>query len=155
MTGIEIVVGYLFAWTVRKATRVAGRADAEIDRTLDTAMDRLHDVVDRKLGQDPALRTLAEEAEAGQDKPNDRTRQRVELALEDAADSDPGFAAALEHALEELQTLPQTGGGVSASDSGTAIGGNVHIRADRGSAAALNMGNVTVGNPPRPGPPQG
>jgi len=67
MTGIEIAVGYVFAWLVRKANRVAGRADAEVDRTLDAAMSKLHDVVSTKLGEDPALKKLAEEAEAGQD----------------------------------------------------------------------------------------
>lgn len=115
MTGTEIAVGYLFAWAVRKAKRVAGRADAEVDRTLDAAMDRLHDLVSRKLGEDPALRRLAEEAAAGQEKPTDRTRQRVQLALEEAAEQDSGFAEglnALARAVEELQALPRSAGGV-------------------------------------------
>ena len=78
---MEIAVGYVFAWAVRKAKRVAGRADAEVDRTLDAGIDRLHDLVSRQLGEDPALKKLAEEAEAGQDKPSDRTRRRVQDAL--------------------------------------------------------------------------
>ncbi|MDH6130090.1 hypothetical protein [Kitasatospora sp. GP82] len=155
MTGMEFAVGYLFAWAVRKAKRVAGRADEEVDRTLDAAMDELHDLVSRKLGEDTALQRLADEAEAGQEEPSGRTRQRVQLALEDAAEHDQGFAEALDRALGRLQFLSRTGSGVSAGDSGQAIGGNVEIRADHASAAAWNMENVTVGNPPQPGPTQG
>lgn len=51
MTGIEIVVGYVFAHLVGKAKRVSRRADTEVDRALDAGMDRLHDLVSRKLGQ--------------------------------------------------------------------------------------------------------
>ncbi|GHG61489.1 hypothetical protein [Streptomyces griseocarneus] len=45
--------------------------------------------------------------------------------------------------------------GPSAGDGGLAVGGNVDIRADHGSAAAGVMGDVTLGNPPPPGPAQG
>ena len=38
MTGIEIAIGYLFAWAVRKAQHVAGRADREVDRALDAGV---------------------------------------------------------------------------------------------------------------------
>lgn len=156
MTGMEIAVGYVFAWLVRKARRVAGRADEEIDRTLDEAMDRLHGLVSEKLGEDPALHRLADEAEAGQEQPGDRTRQRVQLALEDAAEQDPGFREALDRAVEQVQFLDRAApvGGVSAGDGGVATGGNTHIQADHGSAAAVNMGNVTLGNPSQPGPRQ-
>ncbi|MFC9636457.1 hypothetical protein ACFTY8_46605 [Streptomyces mirabilis] len=155
MTGIEIAVGYVFAWAVRKAKRVAGRADEEVDRSLDAGMDKLHDLVSRKLGQDPALQKLAEEAEAGQDKPSDRTQRRVKDALEEAAEQDPGFAEALDYAVKELQALSRTAGGVSAGDGGQAVGGNVDIRADNGSFAAWNMGGVSLANPQQPGPSQG
>ncbi len=155
MTGIEIAVGYVFAWAVRKARRVAGRADQEIDRTLDATMDQLHEVVSRKLGEDPALQRLTAEAEAGQAQPSDRTRQRVRLALEDAVEQDPGFGEALDRAVTEVRALSRASGGVSAGDGGQAVGGNVDIRADHGSAAAWTMGNVNLGNPPQPEPPQG
>lgn len=155
VTGIEIAIGYVFAWAVRKASRLAGRADAEVDRGLDVAMDRLHDLVSRKLGQDPVLRRVREEAEAGQQALSPRTRQRLELALEDAAAHDAAFADALRQAVDELQALSSPTGGVSATGEGQAVGGNVDIRADRGSAAAVRMGDVTVGDPPQPGPHQG
>lgn len=152
MTGIELAVGYAFAWAVRKAKRVAGRADAEVDRSLDAGMDRLHELISRKLGEDPALVKLAEEAEAGQDAPSDRTRRRVHDALEEAAEQDSEFHEALERAVEELEGLSQQAGGVSAGDGGVAVGGSVGIRAEGGSAAAWTMGNVALGNPPQPGP---
>ncbi|MEW2624605.1 hypothetical protein [Streptomyces sp. NPDC048106] len=155
MTGIEIAVGYMFAWLVRKAKRVAGRADGEVDRTLDGAMDQLHELVSRKLGEDPALHRLAEEARAGQDGPSVRTRQRVQLALEDAAEQDPGFGEALNRAVERMQSVSRPSSGLSAGDGGAAVGGNVDIRSDHGSAAAWNMGDVSLGNPPQPGAPQG
>ncbi|MBV6703316.1 hypothetical protein KV557_40600 [Kitasatospora aureofaciens] len=159
MTGIEIAVGYAFAWLVRKAKRVAGRADAEVDRTLDAAMDGLHDLIGAKLGEEPALRRLAEEAEAGLDQASDRTRQWVTLALEDAAERDPSFGEALKRAVEQVQSLNSASrapGGVVAGDRGVAVGGIMHVHADRGGVAAGQIaGDVTVGNPPAPGTPQG
>ncbi|MEW1777109.1 hypothetical protein [Streptomyces sp. NPDC086777] len=158
MTGIEIAVGYVFAWAVRKAKRVAGRADQEVDRTLDGAMDRLDDLVRRKLGEDTALQRLTLEAADGRDEPSERSRRRVQLALEDAAEQDLAFAEALERALRELQALSRGTGQVSAGGGGPAVGGNVDIRADHGSAAAWTMGDVTIGdaaNPSRPGPAPG
>lgn len=111
MTGIEIAVGYLFAWAVRKARRVAGRADEEVDRALDAGVDRLHDLVTRKLGADPSLDRLTQEAASGQETPSERSWQRVLLALEDAAEGDASFAADLAQAVERLQALsPSTGG---------------------------------------------
>src|SRR2546425_7238874 len=120
---------------VRKSKRVAGRVDAEVDRGLDAGIDKLHDLVSRKLGADPALHKLAEEAESGQEQLSDRTRQRVQLALEDAVEQDSGFARALEWAVEDLQAQTSNVAGVSAGDGGQAVGGNVDIRADHGGAA--------------------
>ncbi|MFF4490519.1 hypothetical protein ACFY0F_29235 [Streptomyces sp. NPDC001544] len=160
MTGVEIAVGYVFAWLVGKARRVAVRADTEVDRGLDAGMDRLHELISAKLGQDPALERAREEADAGQEVPSERTRRRLVDSLEDAAEHDPSFAEALEDLVRKLQSAVAAGsGGVSATGDGQAIGGSVGIRADRGSAAALRMGNVTIGStenpPPPPGPEQG
>ncbi|MFI1096028.1 hypothetical protein [Streptomyces sp. NPDC020917] len=149
MSGIEVAIGYMFAWLVRKARRVGGRADAEVDRTLDTAMDHLHDLVSARLGEDPALRRLADEAAAGGDSPSVRTRLQVQLALEDAAEQDAGFRQALDHAVAQVRAAEGRAHG------GTYVGGDVHIEARDGSAAAWAMGDVTVGNPPKPEPPQG
>lgn len=125
MTGLEIVVGWLAGYAWRKARRAAGRADAEVDRAIDAAMDRLHEMVDTRLGDDPALRRLA--SEAGQDldtmTTSERTRQRVALALADAADDDPVFAQQLRDLVTQLrQAAAGTRiGAVVATHTGTAV----------------------------------
>ncbi|WP_406436624.1 hypothetical protein OHB14_61865 [Streptomyces sp. NBC_01613] len=118
--GAELMAGYVFAWAVRKARRVAGRADAEVDQALDAGMDRLHEVVSARLGQDPALQRAVEEA--GEERPalTERTRRRLSDALEDVAERDRDFAQALQDALARIQTVA----GGSAADGG-AVGGNV------------------------------
>ncbi|WP_201777565.1 hypothetical protein [Streptacidiphilus jiangxiensis] len=117
MTGIEIAVGYVFAWLVRKAKRVGGRADQEVDRGLDAGMDRVHDLVSRKLGEDPALARAAQEAAEGREEPTERTRRRLTDSLEDAVEHDPGFAEALETLIAQLQAAAGPGGG--------AVSGNI------------------------------
>jgi hypothetical protein len=151
MTGIEIAVGYVFAWLVAKARRVAGRADAEVDRALDAGMERLHELVSRKLGPDPALERALAEAEAGQQEPSQRTRRRLTDSLEDAAERDVVFAESLERFVTELQAVAaRAGGGASASGEGQVIAGNVEIHAEGGSAAALTMRDVKIGSAENP-----
>ncbi|MEW2518997.1 hypothetical protein [Actinacidiphila alni] len=139
---MEIAVGYLCAWLVAKARRVAGRADAEVDRGLDAGMERLHELVSGALGEDPAFRRAAAEAESGDVSP--RTRRRLVDALDEAAEQRPELAASLREALSAFPAAPV------ASGDGIAVGGDVDIRADRGSAAALRIGDVTLGPPPEP-----
>ncbi|MFJ9635032.1 hypothetical protein ACIRU8_45805 [Streptomyces sp. NPDC101175] len=103
MTGIELAAGYAIAWAVRKAKRVAGRADAEVDHVLDAGMDRVHEVVAARLGTDPALERVMAEAASEQGEVTGRTRTRLELALEEQAEQDPGFAALLEEAVAAVQ----------------------------------------------------
>ncbi|MGW3141465.1 hypothetical protein [Streptomyces sp. NPDC001139] len=109
MTDVEIAVGYAFAWLVGKARRVAGRADMEVDRGLDAGMDRLHELISVKLGDDPALQRAQAEAGAGLEEPSQRTRQRLELALEDAAEHDAGFAAAWSLSIDRADAFRPAG----------------------------------------------
>ena len=44
-----VAVGYVIAWAVRKARRVGGRLDSEVDEVIDAGLDRLHEVVAAKL----------------------------------------------------------------------------------------------------------
>ncbi|CAM5413868.1 hypothetical protein SVIOM342S_06751 [Streptomyces violaceorubidus] len=76
---------------------------------------------------------------------------RFETALAHLNDDEQGRAA------EALQALlrEHTAVGVASTGDGQSVGGNVDIRADHGSAAALRMGDVSIGNPPQSGPPQG
>ena len=156
MIGVELVVGYLIAWTVSKARRVGQLLDGEIDQVLDAGLDRLHEVVTSKLGTDPALADLHEEAVSGESEVSDLTRQRVGLAIQAAVLKDPVFSDAVARALEELAAADPAGqGGVSASgDRSAVVGGNADVRAENASAAAVTMGDVTLGaarvDPSRP-----
>ncbi|WP_432168163.1 hypothetical protein [Streptomyces sp. bgisy031] len=77
---------------------------------------------------------------------------RIETVLESLDDTRRAQAAEQLSALLSQRIPP---GGGSAGQSVQAVGGNVAIRADHGSASAWNMGSVTLGNPPQPGSPQG
>lgn len=147
MVGVEIAVGYVCAWLVGKARRVGGRVDAEVDRGLDAGVERVHQVVSRALGGDSALERAAEEAEGGE--VSVRTRRRLADALEEALEHDGELAAALREALGGVA------GAVVAHGDGVAVGGDVDVRAEGGSVAAVRVGDVTIGNPPVPGSPQG
>ncbi|MFD7340239.1 hypothetical protein ACFV98_30255 [Streptomyces violascens] len=150
---------------MQKARRVAGRADGEVDRALDAAMDELHDRVGTRLGEQPALRELSAEAEeqaeaAGTEEaavPSTPVRQRMERPLADAAERDAGFAAALERAVQQVQDArDRTAGRATAEGAkSVAVHGTVNVSAQTGGAAAMTMGNVTLGNPPQPGPHHG
>ncbi|MDQ1250285.1 MAG: hypothetical protein QG597_4664 [Actinomycetota bacterium] len=129
MTGLEVAVGCVAAWAWHKARRVAGRADAVVDEALDTAVDRVREAVVSRLGPEPALGQLETEAGADLDRleTRDLTRQRVLLALQDAVENDPQFAARLEVLLAQVRAA-QHGSGVQAvSASGqrsVAVGGD-------------------------------
>ncbi len=154
MTGIEIVaVGYLFAWLKRKGKRVAERLDTEVDAAMDAGMDKLHALVAGKLGADPGLLKLEQEAASDQEQPGDRTAQRVRLALEEATEEDSDFADALRELVARLEAAPRAG--VSATSGGVAAGGDITVSAETGSVAAVTLsGGVTL-NPSPPVPPQG
>jgi hypothetical protein len=153
MFGAELAVGYVFAWAVRKARRAAGAADEVVDQALDAGVERVHEVVAERLGGERALARVEEEAAAGAGELSEQSRQFLLLALEDAAGGDAAFARALERAVAAVQEAEAGGASVLAFGDGIAVGGNVEIKADGGSAAALRMGDVKLGNPPVPGPP--
>ncbi|MFD7975349.1 hypothetical protein [Streptomyces sp. NPDC059071] len=77
---------------------------------------------------------------------------RFEQALENLSDAEREEAAEILRAL--LQRHAAADGAAASADAPT-IRGNVDIRADHGSAAAVQMRDVTVGTPPPPGPQQG
>jgi isopropylmalate/homocitrate/citramalate synthase len=141
--GWELIVGWLAAWLWGKARRAAGRCDAGVNRAIDAGMDRLHELVSAKLGDDPALARLAEEAAQNLDTASTsvRTRQRVQLALEEAADSDPRFAAQLAEVVADLAKVRMPSVSVvTVTDTGpaTVIGDGVAI------TGAVN-GDVSIG----------
>ncbi|MBM9506754.1 hypothetical protein [Actinacidiphila acididurans] len=103
-------MGYLVAWVVGKARRVAGRADAEVDTVLDAGLDRLHEMVVARLGGDPALEQAVTQAAAGAQAVSDRTRRRLGLALEEAVEQDPAFASALQDAVAAVRAAAEAAG---------------------------------------------
>ncbi|WP_331730299.1 hypothetical protein [Streptomyces sp. NBC_00073] len=110
MVGVELAAGYFFAWAVRKARRVSGRADAEVDQALDAGMDRLHEVVATRLGREPALESVAREVTDGRDEPTAETRDQLELAVRYTASRDAEFAAALRQAIEQVRMAEAAAG---------------------------------------------
>ncbi len=105
MTGIEVAVGYVCAYLVRKARRAAGPADAEVDRLVDAATERVHDLVSRALGDDSALQRARAEAAAETGEVSELTRRRVADALTAASQDDPELAEALDAAVREACLL--------------------------------------------------
>lgn len=132
------------AWQgLRQAVaRWFGRGDEERERALLERLDRSADALTAASGSELERFELSEQAV---------WRTRFETVLEDLGESERQQAAEALRALLDAHAAP----GVSAGDRGVAVGGRVDIRADHGSAAALRMGDVTLNNPPQPGPYQG
>ena len=152
--GLEVAVGYLATWAWRRARHAAGRVEDRVDAAVDARLEKVYAAVAAKLSGDPSLGRLESEAAQDLDKPpvvSERTRDRVRLALEDATDTDAGFAGQLTELLAQVKAA-----GVSASEHGVAAGRDVNVRAESGSVAAVNLhGSVNIGNPPVPGTGQG
>ncbi|WP_329619385.1 hypothetical protein OG357_01750 [Streptomyces sp. NBC_01255] len=77
---------------------------------------------------------------------------RFEAVLVSLSDAERRSAA---DALDTLLQEHRRDDGVSAAGDGQAVRGDVQIRAEHGSVAALRMGDVSLGNPSQPGPPRG
>ncbi|MEV4556294.1 hypothetical protein AB0K51_04755 [Kitasatospora sp. NPDC049285] len=103
MAGFEAAAEYLFARETRSARGVTGEPEGWPE-----ALERLHEVVTGRLGDDPALARLREEAVARAPWPRERTVHRLALALEDAAEQDPEFAAELRAALDRAHSVAPT-----------------------------------------------
>jgi hypothetical protein len=155
IAGLDLAVGYLIAWTVSKARRAGAHLDGDVDLVIDTELDRFHDFVAAKLGPDPALARLVESSA----EVDELTRTRVELALADATEHDHRFAVALEAMLSELKRAGAAPVVTAAGERSVVVGGNVTIKAEDRSAAAVTMGNVTLAgsqqDPTVPGPEGG
>ena len=76
---------------------------------------------------------------------------RIEALLESLEDIE---RARIVDELRSLLAQQTSHRSVSAGQSGLAVGGNVSVQADHGSAAAMTMGDVSLGNPSQPGPHQ-
>ena len=125
-----VVAGYLISWVIRKARLAAGRVDAEVDEAIDTGLHKLHMVVAAKLGADPALNDLAEEAATEPEHVSGLTRQRVELAITAAAKKDDEFGDAVTELVAQLRAAEQASGiSLVAGDGATVFAGDAHVEA--------------------------
>ncbi|MFG2864248.1 hypothetical protein [Streptomyces sioyaensis] len=131
-------------WTgLRQAMgRWFGRGDEQRERV---ELERL----------DQAARELENAEAAGTERAPVRQeaawQARIEALLESLDVTERARAA---EELSALLAQHTPGAGVSAGGGGQAVAGDVRIQAEHGSAAAWNMGNVSLGNPPQPGPHQ-
>ena len=147
MTGVELLAGAAVAYLVRKARRVGGRADTEVDRVLDEGMDALHELVTAKIGDDSALKRL----EAGSD--TERTQRRVADAIADAAEDDEAFAARLSELVESLRS--RDGGAAPGSVHNVISGGTQYGPAVQGrdfSGPITTRSEADKGKGPAPAP---
>ncbi|MFC9595754.1 hypothetical protein ACFTUC_38905 [Streptomyces sp. NPDC056944] len=126
-----------------RVARLLGRGDGERERTELDRLDRTANALEAQPSADADRARLRQEAS---------WQTRFEALLEDVDGPER------ERVVAELRSLVQeqaSSGTVSAGDHGVAVGGSVEVRADHGSVAALQVGDVTLGNPSQPGPPQG
>jgi len=104
MVGLELVAGYLAAWGLRKLKRVGKRLDEETDEVIDAGLDQLHETITARLGGDPALGKLESEISQGLE-PSERTLRGVQNAVQEAAEEDQDFSAAIKPILAKLEEL--------------------------------------------------
>jgi hypothetical protein len=154
-----LVAGYVIAWTVRKARRVAGRLDDEADAVIDGGLDRLHEMVAARLDNHPVLAELVQEAQ--QAALNDgevsaATRQQVEKALDAAAREDQSFGQAVTKLAAWLRETQQSAEQKTPRRETAIFAGDVRAKADRGGIAfGQVVGDVYLAreteNPLQPG----
>ncbi|MFD5144576.1 hypothetical protein [Streptomyces sp. NPDC058401] len=126
-----------------RVARLLGRGDGERERAELERLDRTAGALEAQPSAEAERVRLRQEAS---------WQTRFEAVLEDVAGAERERVVAELRALVQEQAAP---GAVSAGSHGVAVGGNVEVRADHGSVAALRVGDVTLGNPSQPGPPQG
>jgi len=131
-----VVAGYVVAWVMRKARRVSGRLDAEVDTVLEAGLDRLHEAVAAKLGTDPALRAAVEEAAEPGGEVSELTRKRIELAIIAEAAQDDAFERLVSDLVAKVRVAEQRSGAqVLAGGRATVLSGDAHAEASAGGIA--------------------
>ncbi|MFH8693039.1 hypothetical protein [Streptomyces chartreusis] len=124
-----------------RVARIFGRADRAEERVV---LERLDGVIVE------LERAGAEHQEQARARVVAAWGARFQDLLEDA---DGESRPELVRRIDELVGYGRlSSGGTSAGERGLAVAGSVDIRADRGSVAGGVMGDVTIGNPQRPGP---
>ncbi|MGH8881242.1 MAG: hypothetical protein ACRD0P_28500, partial [Stackebrandtia sp.] len=99
--GVEAVCALTVTWLWKHLRGHAGRVANLADSGIDAGLARLEQLVEQRLGADTALAKLRTEAHSGTENP--RTHRRLELALQDAAESDSQLVAELRNIVDELR----------------------------------------------------
>jgi hypothetical protein len=137
VTGIEIAVGaYLLAWAKKRGKTAADRVGNEADNAVAKLLDRLHDVVERKLGAgSQGLTRLEAEAREGREQLSDSASGLLSMSLKVAAEDDPAFLRELTEVFTRLKAAEAASAGAG-SGSG-AVSGNTF-----NDAATVQTGDV-------------
>ena len=128
MTDVEFAVGYLTALAWRRARRIGGWIDPELDADLQADLERLDKVIAAELAGEPALSQLMFEAASDLEAPAVRplTTERVRLALQNATEADPGSAVRLHGLVTQVRARaerdPVTVSVSTSSDRSVAVG---------------------------------
>ncbi|OXM50291.1 chromosome partitioning protein [Amycolatopsis thailandensis] len=143
--GLEVAVGFLIAWAAGKVRRAGSQLDGVADAVVDASAVRLRDVLLRKLGGDSAVKRLQLEAGETGDV-SDLTRQRVNLAIEDAVEQDPQFATELKAAIAEAAKDDD----FVATYGTTTVTGTAHAHATGSIAIGAVGRDANLGQAPDP-----
>lgn len=147
---VEAAVTFVVAFLGRQAAGLVERVGSDVNSAFDDKVADLYEWVKARLSVRRAGRRAIEEVEM---RPDDESAKRsLEDQLSDEVEADPGFAAEMTERVEALEAARPASWSVT-SGSGPAIGGDVDVRADRGSAAAVQMRDVTLGGSPNPSEP--
>lgn len=143
------ITGYVIAWAVRKARRIAGRLDNDADAVIDGLMDQLDEVVVARLAGHPVLEELAEEA-TRDGQVSELTRQQVELALTAAARKDEAFGQVVTELVARLRGAGAASGPLVAGPGATIFAGDARAEASNGGIAiGQASGGVHISREPQ------
>ncbi|WP_278262223.1 hypothetical protein [Nocardia sp. AG03] len=134
---VDIVVAMLIAWAIGKANRVGRAVNGLTDAALDAAALRVHSVVVEKLGGDPAVRQLMNEARTTNGAVSPQTRVAAELSISRAVADDRRFGADLEQATAPAAPAPTASGAGARTYSG-----NVGVTGDINAEGSVTIESV-------------
>ncbi|MFD9124864.1 hypothetical protein [Kitasatospora sp. NPDC059571] len=103
MTGVEVAAAMVFAWAVRKARRVGGKADGIVDDTIEELGNRAHDSVMGRLRGRAAVEAAQAEAEQALPVLAPEVRTGLERAIAEALEADPALQAALDQLADAVR----------------------------------------------------
>ncbi|MGW5924219.1 hypothetical protein ACWFPY_34945 [Nocardia fluminea] len=120
---VEIAVAMLIAWAVGKANRVGKPINGLTDEALELAVNRVRNVVVAKLGGDPAVQRLLNEARATNGAVSSATQAAAEQSVSVAVAGDSGFGAELARLTAPPTPPPAPAGSGSRYNNSGTFGG--------------------------------